>query len=79
MEHSHQVTKGRQSRRKEKMVIFLTLASPTMVLKNVVLDFTAVGQFRKANDLPKMLEDKRRSSPSAGGGGVRSVLPVPCS
>lgn len=65
MEHSHRVTKGRQSRRKEKMVIFLTLASPSMVLENVLPDFTAVGQFRKANDLPGKLEDKRGSSPPA--------------
>lgn len=56
------VTKSRQSRRKEKTVIFVTLASPTMVLENVVPDFTAVGPFRKANDLPEMLEDKCGSS-----------------
>lgn len=34
------------------MVTFLTLALPTMALENLVPDLPALGQFRKATDLP---------------------------
>lgn len=63
--HTESQRAGNQEERR-KWSFFLTLASPTMVLENVVPDFTAVGQFRKANHLPEMLEDRRGPSPSAG-------------
>lgn len=48
----HTLSHKGQGIKKEQTVIFLTLALPTMVLENRAPDLTALGQFRKATDLP---------------------------
>lgn len=65
-------------KKKREDVGLLTLALSTMVLENVVPNFlTAVGQFRKAKDLPRCSKTNLGLSLARRGGGVNAVLPGP--